>query len=207
MLTQRGIYPRPAAEGFTGMAAGVIAMVTVIVGVFLVPYLLVDEKETRTMDALLVSPASIGQVVFGKAIAGTFYCLAATAVALAFNQALVVNWGLAVLATLCGTLFAVAVGLLIGSLFDLPPHVNAAGAVVLGVLLMSAFLADFASNWPALLRTLISWLPSVALVKVLRISFSNVVPVQQVLLNLMATIAPAVVLLAIVVWRIRRLDR
>ena len=206
-IAARRIYPKPAAEGFTGMAAGVIAMVSLTVGIFLVPFLLVDEKQTKTMDALLVSPASIGQVVAGKAIAGTVYCLAATAVAFVFNQALVVNWGLAILGTLCRTLFTVALGLLVGSLFDLPQQVNSISGAALLALLLPAFLGDFTSNWQPLLRTLIAWLPSVALVKVLRISFSNVVPEGEVLTNLAATVVPALVLLGIVVWRIRRLDR
>lgn len=206
-IAEQRIYPKVAAKGFTGMAAGVIAMVSLTVGIFLVPFLLVDEKQTKTMDALLVSPASIGQVVAGKAIAGTVYCLAATAVAFAFNQALVVNWGLAILGTLCGTLFGVALGLLVGSLFDLPQQVNGISGAALMVLLLPAFLTDFTSNWQPFLQTVISWLPSVALVKVLRISFSNVVPVGEVLTGLAATVVPAVVLLGIVVWRIRRSDR
>jgi ABC-2 type transport system permease protein len=206
-IAERRVYPLPDDDGFPAMAAGVIAMVAITVGLFLVPYLLVDEKQTKTLDALLVSPASIGEVVLGKAIAGTVYCLAAAAVAFAFNQALVVNWGLAILATLCGALFAVAVGLLLGSLFDLSPQANGVGAAVLGVLLLPAFLSNLASNWPAFLRTLISWLPSVALVKVLIISFSNVVPLQQVLVNLAVILVPAVVALAVVVWKIRRSDR
>jgi ABC-2 type transport system permease protein len=49
-------------------------------GILLVPTLMLEEKQTRTMDALLVSPASISQVVIGKAIAGFFYILVTAAI-------------------------------------------------------------------------------------------------------------------------------
>ena len=39
-----------------------------IMGLMLVPSLLLEEKQTKTMDALLISPANIAQVVIGKAL-------------------------------------------------------------------------------------------------------------------------------------------
>jgi len=201
------VYPAPDSDRFPGMAAGVIALVTITVGLFLVPYLLIEEKQSKTIDALLVSPASIREVVIGKTVAGTFYCLAATGVALALNHGLVVNWGVTLLATACGVLFAVACGLLLGSLFEQAPQMQAAGAAVMAVLALPMFLVDFSANWPPLIRAVLSWLPSVTLADTLRISFSNVVPAGQVLSNLAVTSACGVAVLAVVAWKVRRSDR
>ena len=142
------IYPGPDAGGFTGMAAGVIVMIVITVGIFLTPHLIVDERQTKTMDALLISPASIGQVIAGKAIAGAAYCLAAAGVAVAFNSTLVVNWSLAILAVVCGAFFAVAVGLLIGSFFQLPQNMNAVTGILMVVLLLPPYFIDVSANWP-----------------------------------------------------------
>ena len=43
---------------------------TFMTALVLVPYLMLEEKQTRPMDTLLVSPATAGQVVLGKALAG-----------------------------------------------------------------------------------------------------------------------------------------
>lgn len=71
-----------------------------------------NTKGTYTLDALLVSPARLWQVVAGKALAGLFYCLAAAVVVFAFNTRIVVHWEIAALAAVLGAAFAVAVGLL-----------------------------------------------------------------------------------------------
>jgi hypothetical protein len=52
-----------------------ILFATFFVAITLVPALMMEEKRTKTLDALLVSPASAGQVVMGKALAGLFYVL------------------------------------------------------------------------------------------------------------------------------------
>ena len=68
--TGHAVYPTVQAGGQIALYAMHVAFQLLIVGVGVVPYLLVEEKETHTFDALLVSPASFGQVVAGKAVAG-----------------------------------------------------------------------------------------------------------------------------------------
>jgi ABC-2 type transport system permease protein len=118
------VYPLPDEQGFSTMATSVVVLTTLTVGIFLVPYSIGDERQTKTMDALLVSPASIGQIVAGKAIAGSVYCLVTAAVAIAFNAKLYVHWWAVVATAACGTLFAVGVGLLLGSLFEQSQQMN-----------------------------------------------------------------------------------
>ena len=59
------------------MIATVLVIVLATIGGFMVPYLILEEKQTHTMEVLLVSPASVSQIGTGKALAGLFYCLAA----------------------------------------------------------------------------------------------------------------------------------
>ena len=178
----RAVYPVPDGGGHPFMVA--MSLVTAILTICgaIVPFLMIEEKETHTLDALLVSPASIGQVVAGKATAGTFYGLMAAGVVFAFNLRMVAHWEVALLAALCGTLFAVAVGLLLGSLFDNPGSMNLWFGAALVVLLMPMFLVNtLGANAPAILRTIMSWIPSVLLIKVILISFSGSVPWGEVL--------------------------
>ncbi|MCP4289467.1 MAG: ABC transporter permease subunit, partial [Gammaproteobacteria bacterium] len=63
----------PSPKLGTNMVDGNIFFVILFTALTLVPALLLEEKQTRTMDALMVSPANVGQVVTGKALAGLFY--------------------------------------------------------------------------------------------------------------------------------------
>ncbi len=202
------VYPRPDAFGHPFMVSLSLALAIIIVCAFLVPYLMIEEKETHTLDVLLVSPASIGQVVIGKALAGCVYGLAASGVILAFNRALVVHWEIAALAVSCGALFAVALGLLLGTLFDNPQNLNFGAGMIFMALLAPVFLTlTSGAGLPGLLKTIMPWIPSVALEKVFRISFSGSVPMGELVSNLTSIAASAAPLLAAVVWTVRRSDR
>ena len=69
------LYPAADAGGEPMMAAILLAIVITTLGLALVPLLMVEEKEAHTLDTLLVSPASLGQLITAKAITGFVYCL------------------------------------------------------------------------------------------------------------------------------------
>jgi ABC-type Na+ efflux pump permease subunit len=138
-----------------------IVVAVVVVGMSFVPYLIAEERETRTLQVLLVSPASIGQVVAGKALAGAAYCLTGGGVVIALNYLYVVHWEVILASILCGTALAVALGLL------------------LGILIAATFLVDMASL-PAPLR----WVPTVAMAHALRLSFAESVPAARLAADL-----------------------
>ena len=62
----------PSPEISTTMVNMHILFATLFVAITLVPSLMLEEKLSKTLDALLVSPASAGQIVMGKALAGLF---------------------------------------------------------------------------------------------------------------------------------------
>jgi ABC-2 type transport system permease protein len=202
------VYPVPDSEGQLFIISLTLVLAINIIGVFLVPHLMLEEKEKHTMEALLVSPASYGQMVLGKAIAGSFYCLSAAAVVLALNFSMITQWGVALLAVICGSLFAVGVGLLLGTLFENPGTMNAWVSLVILVLIASMFLDQFVgSGWPPIIQTLIPWMPTVAMSNVIRISFSNLMPLDLLLPSIGVILGATILLLGLVVWKIRRMDR
>ncbi|MBW8011465.1 MAG: ABC transporter permease subunit [Chloroflexi bacterium] len=202
------IYPEPDADGQPFMTALSATLAIITITIVIVPYLIIEEKETKTMDSLLVSPARISEVVIGKAIAGLVYGLSAAAVVMAFNSNMIVHWEIAILAAVCGTLFAAALGLLMGSLFDNPQSMNLWLGMIMAALLLPVFLANsMKADWPQAVRFLLTWMPSTAISKVFRISLSGIVPEDQVLLNLGVVVGSATLLLTIVVWKVRRMDR
>jgi hypothetical protein len=202
------VYPVPDSEGQLFIISLTLVLAINIIGVFLVPHLMLEEKEKHTMEALLVSPASYGQMVVGKAIAGSFYCLSAAAVVLALNFSMITQWGVALLAVICGSLFAVGVGLLLGTLFENPGTMNAWVSLVILVLIASMLLEQFVgSSWPPIIQTLIPWMPTVAMSNVIRISFSNLMPLDLLLPSFGVILGATILLLGLVVWKVRRMDR
>ncbi|HEX7295925.1 MAG TPA: ABC transporter permease, partial [Pyrinomonadaceae bacterium] len=85
-------------------------------GAFVVPLLIVEEKEKRTIDFLLSSPASLTEIITGKAATGAVYTVLIAGLLLVFNRHLIKSWSLMILTVVLGLLFVVAVGLLTGSL-------------------------------------------------------------------------------------------
>lgn len=206
-IAGNAIYPRSDSSGQPYMVSFSLVIAIITISGFLVPYLMIEEKQTKTMEALLVSPAHISQVVAGKAIAGTVYGLAAAAVVFAFNRALVVHWPLAITGAVCGTLFAVAVGLLLGTVFDNPQNLTVVAGLVMTLLLVPVFLTLVASKLPEWLTNIMPWMPSAALAQVFRISFAGTVAKGEVALNGGVVVGSAALLLAAVVWKVRRSDR
>jgi ABC-2 type transport system permease protein len=194
-----------------GLLGGIITVfaVTIILlmGVILVPTLMLEEKQTRTMDALLVSPASINQVVIGKAIAGFFYILVTATIVYIIYWTGVVNWGLTLLFVLGSGLFSVGLGLLLGLMFKNQQEMTGWLSLTIVVISGSIFVILIGLEMPAWLDTLIQWLPSVALAKIFWASFSTQAQIGQVLRNLGIVLITSGILYGFVIWQVRRLDR
>jgi ABC-2 type transport system permease protein len=202
------VYPGPDTDGQPFMLTLSLVVATITIGSFLVPLLMVEEREKHTLEALMVSPASYSQVVLGKTIAGLFYCITAAAVVLVINFSMVNQWGIAVLAVLGGALFTVAIGLLVGTLFDHQGTMNLWLGLILILLIMPVFLGQtVGERLPEAIVVVFPWLPSVAMARLVRISLSNNLVLDQVALNLAIMLGFAALVLAAVVWRVRRMDR
>jgi ABC-type Na+ efflux pump permease subunit len=200
------VYPSPEGTGSLGMIAAVLTLVLVTTGGFLVPYLIFEEKQTHTMDALLVSPASATDITAGKALAGVAYCLTAMAIVLAFNYSTVVSWGVAILAVLVGAMLAVGVGLLMGTLFETAQQVGAWMVIPIMALMAPIMLATL-GNLPPILDSLLPWLPTIALGNLFLLSFSGTATLTQALPDLALVLVWTLPLYAAVIWRVRRSDR
>jgi len=105
------------ANMFTGN--GIIPMVilvaTILLGISILPYTLTTEKEKKTLDAILVSPASERDVVLGKMLFGLSLTVAVSLLVLAINHGFTGNFILTIIFLLLGSTSTVGIGLLVGS--------------------------------------------------------------------------------------------
>ena len=139
-------------------------------GALVVPLLLVEEKEKRTLDFLLTSPASLSEIVAGKALTGVVYSALIAGVLLAINYKLIGNWPMTLLTLLMGLLFVVAIGLFMGSLFQNTMQVNTWASLVLMVLMAPSFPAPGLSTT---LETASRLIPTYYFVEALKLSLAG----------------------------------
>ena len=197
--------------GEIGLLVGIVTMfaVTIIltIGIILVPSLMLEEKENHTLDALLVSPASIGQVVAGKALAGTFYILVTMLIVYLIYWSGVYSWGITALFVIGAVLFAVSVGLLFGVVFDRQQEMTGWLSLVMVLVSGTIFVELINLDLPPFLDQIMPWLPPVALANIFWASFSSQVDYQQVWASFAVVVIISGLLFGFIIWRIRQLDR
>jgi ABC-2 type transport system permease protein len=202
------VAPTMESGGSPGMATLVIVTVVVCFGVFLIPYLLTEERELHTLDALLVSPASMADIVIGKALAGVLLAAVAAGIALAINARLIMHWPLAILAAGCGVLFMAALGLLMSSLFESMANMTPLVLVLVVALLAPLiFAANLPEEWPAFIRAVIDWMPSVSVARVLKMAMTPATEFGLVAGRLASVILLAVFEFVLTTVRLRTSDR
>ena len=201
------VYPTPDSGGRSFLTSLAILISITLIGIGLAPHLMVEEKQTRTLDALLVSPARSSHLVIAKALTGLSYCLIVATVVLLVNANLVLHWGLAVAAVILGSLFTVSVGLLLGSLVGAKPVLPIWSMMALTVLMLPLFLAIMKDLLPTAATTIMAWIPTVTLSRVLRGSFSRDLASMAFGLELLVVAACTAAVMAGVAWKVRRSDR
>ena len=144
-------------------------------GAFVVPLLIVEEKEKRTLDFLLSSPASLNDIIAGKALTGVVYTLLIGGVLVVINRQLIRNWPLTILTLVLGLVFVVGVGLVVGSLLKNTMQVNTWASFVLIVLLAPSFPSIGITAWFDKAMHLI---PTYYLSEALRLSMAGTITSQ-----------------------------
>jgi hypothetical protein len=108
------IYPPSEGVLYISLATVNSIVLILMIGMFIVPNLLIEEKETKTMEALLASPASIAQVVSRKALAGIVYILVSAIIIFLITWTDIIHWDMVLLFVIGSGIFSVAVGLVLG---------------------------------------------------------------------------------------------
>jgi ABC-type transport system involved in multi-copper enzyme maturation permease subunit len=183
-----------------------LLFVVLFSAVLLVPTLILEEKQTRTMDALMVSPASPGQVVAGKALAGLFYVVLTGGLFFVLHWIYITNWALALAGFLLCAAFSIGLALAIGSLAGTPQKMALWVPLIMILLIIPSVFADF-TNLAPILRIIFSWVPTTALVNIFQFALSSPTPADQLLTNLGIALLSTTLVYLVVVWAVRRSDR
>lgn len=206
-LAGNQVYSRLDSHGRAFMTSAGVVVVTIMIGLFLTPQLILEEKHNRTMDLLLISPLSSSQIVLSKALTGLFYCMTAGLILLIVNKSMVVNWWLAIITLILGSLFGVALGLLLGAALERPQQLRLWAFIVIQPIIFSLFLSILQNVLPAGLLEFLRWTPMVVWSTLIRASFTASMPLSQIGLDLLLMVGYVLLLMAFAVWFVGRSER
>jgi ABC-2 type transport system permease protein len=198
------VYSRSDSRGYPWMAGTALLFTLAMGGMYVIPHLMLEEKQTRTMDTLLVSPVTYAELVAGKAFAGGLLTGIGGLIAFAVNSVLVQHWWVALLACASGTLFVVAAGLLLGSFVESKQQMTFWGFLIMAIMLAPALLSTATRLLNDGVLAALRWTPSLALLNLARSSFSEQVSLQSIGLDLVVVLGWAAVLYTLNIVILRR---
>ena len=165
---------------------------------------MVEEKHSRTLDALLVSPASTTHVTLSKGACGLFYTLVGATIAFAINSVVVVHWGLAVVTAVVGGIFSVSLGLLLGTVLESRQQMMLWAWVVMGPLLLSMMVTLLAELMPPVVVSVFRWVPTTLMLNLTRTACAGTITLSDWLPYLVALVASGAAAIVAVVGSVRR---
>jgi biotin transporter BioY len=98
-------------------------------------------------------------------------------------------------------------GLVMGSFFEKQQDIVGWMTALLLLLVGTIFVYMLGVELPAMVESILPWMPSVALAEICHAAFSETVPTTQVLTNLWIVLTISLPLYALIIWKVRRSDR
>jgi ABC-2 type transport system permease protein len=201
------LYPEVGNYGKAVMVGFSLVFALTLVGVTGLPQLMMEEKQSHTLQALLVSPATPTMIILGKALAGMFFITLAFLFSLMFYASMVLHWWVLLVSCLLFSVFSVGIGLAGGTYVE---NRQQLALLVWGVAplvfipMIAILLEGLLPDWVV---TLGSFLPGAALINAISLAFVGELPLTATLFPLGVLAIWAAVMLALVIWRLRRYDR
>jgi len=201
------IQLQPETYGMTVITSMGFVFVTLMVGMLVIPHMMIEEKQEKTMDSLLISPATSNHIVVAKSLTGLIFTLIMLLMTLVFNWALIQQRWLFLLGGILGALFAIGLGILLGLVIDSRQQLTLWAWVVILPLYLPMMLVLMDNLFPERLIKILSWFPSSALFRVFRTAMAGTTPAAYFLPQLGILASCTLVFFIIDSWLIRRLDR
>ena len=186
-----------------GMVALLVGLIST--GLMLLPSLLVEEKEKKTLRMILASPASYGDVIAGKLLVGFLYTVILSAFLLLTARMPQEALPVMILFMLLGAVLFLLVGLVLGAWSKTGTEVNTYGSVIFMVALLPIIL-----NMPGFdldsspFGAAVHVIPNFYLVDGMRRALEGTTTPESLVINIGATLVAIVGLFVLATWVLRR---
>ena len=192
-------YPTQNSTGLFFLASVSMIICFSLVSFSVAPYLMLDEKGARTLDVLLVSPARAIHIILGKALTALFYCMLGAILLIAIYLPLFNQWWLALLCFFLCAFLLVTLGLILGMLVQSKQHMMIWMWVAFPLVVFPPFLSIARDLFPPLLIQFLRFTPTVALTRLLRISFADASPLSLLIPELSVVLGFIILSTAVVI--------
>ncbi|HEU5379542.1 MAG TPA: ABC transporter permease [Ktedonobacteraceae bacterium] len=201
----------PPATANIGIALGTFysaagLLVSFMVGTSLMPGLLIEEKEKKTLRMLMVTPASFTDVVLGKLLIALVYQLLLSGIVLIIQGGLRGQISLVLLYALLGSCFSLALGLLFGGIFSTTSAAGAVGGFVSMIYIVPVlFVGPLSSLFSVSPVTqAIKVLPTYYIAEGAYNAMQSQGSLNSHLLDISIALASTIVLVMLTAWLLRR---
>lgn len=179
-----------------------VIMAVAMNGMFVVPSLLIEEKEQSTLDAILVSPVRFVEVAIGKMVVGLIYGLVSvTVIVIATNNGAIVNLPLLIAAVVITSVVLTLIGLIMGGVFNTSSALNSFGGILLLPFLLPVILIGVNND---LLQQIVQFIPTFFTAKALALSLGGQGTMDSLLLPGLIVVVQGVIALGAVSLLLRR---
>lgn len=200
----------PSSTNFGNLIStfyGAVTLLTsLIVGSSLMPGLLIEEKERKTLRMLMVTPASFTDVILGKLLVVLGYQLLLSLIALAIVDGFTGQVPLVLLYTLLGSCLSLAIGLLLGGTLQTASTAGAIGGMLSLIYVVPAVfsgpLGALFGNNPVI--QLMKIFPTYYIADGAYNAMQSQGTISGHLLDLGVILGTTLVLLALTIWVLRR---
>lgn len=131
--------PNSGLQDLTQIYGAAVLLASFMIGTSLVPGMIAEEKEKKTLRMLMVTPASFADVVAGKLLVGLAYQIVLTLVVLTVKNSFTGQVPLVLLFVLLGSCFSVTLGLLAGSIFQTTSAAGAFSGIISFIYILPIF--------------------------------------------------------------------
>lgn len=196
----KGLGRIQATFGMIGLLVGLLST-----GLLLVPTLLVEEKEKKTLRLILSAPASYADVVLGKLLVGLIYTLLLGAVLLLISRIPLSAVPQVVYFGLLGALLFLLCGVVIGIVSKTGVEVNTWGTLIFLLAIVPILFAmpglDLAQGW---LGTFVRLIPNFYVVDGMGRALQDTATPESFLLNSVVTLGVTGAIFALAICALRR---
>jgi ABC-2 type transport system permease protein len=194
-------------EDYVGTLYSLMALlVSFMVGISLVPGLLIEEKEKKTLRMLMVTPASFTDVILGKLLVTLVYQLLLSLIVLAIQDGFIGQVPLVLLYTLLGSCLSLAIGLLLGGIFQTASAAGAIGGMLTFIYIIPAIFSGPLGNLlgNSTINQLVKVLPPYYIADGVYNAMQSQGTLSGHLLDLSVLLGVTLVLIALTTWILRR---
>ncbi|RAQ96526.1 ABC transporter permease [Thermogemmatispora tikiterensis] len=183
-----------------------VLVMTIMNATGIVPGLIIEEKEKKTLRMLLASPVSFGDIIAGKLLVSLVYQVLLLALVFLIMQGLTGNLPWLLLFLLIGACLTNAIGLLIGCLFNTVSASGAVGGILIFFFIVPALfvgpLGQFIQNQSFM--TIIKAIPVYYLAEGIYNALTGQTPATTMLTDLAVIAGTTLLLFMLAAWSLRQ---